>query len=630
MLRNTELNFVLSCKEAEIKIKEALSLPIAAFDIFFIREKEITKPILMLIGTEKRHLVFDLRACGYDIFEEFLKSNTLKVVSSAYEKIINIYQYKELQITNITDVIILEQLITNNYFFASEIRELDDLSEKYLGFKPEQGRRILLENFQGDINDQILEYLRIELLVIYRIFLEQVKKIKAFSLEHICRLESNLIKSLARIQHKGIFFDIKGFLKLFSSIKKQSLIEENPILDEKEIQRLFNYGAKGNIRLENLLSEFAKNYKDPAHILCQNANELIKRIKLPESRIYSRFIQIASASGRSSSQGPNLFAIPKTRIFREYFLAPEGRVIITLDYSTFELGVLAALSKDPHFLKAFKEKLDLHSYVAQLMFSKKVSKTENPELRRRAKAINFGIVYGMTVQGLARRLGIDKREATKLINNYYMVFPSLHSYTKDSINTALKTQELRTLGGRRCLLNPLEVMTESKRKLLKEIISKIGANKGELYASLILKSLEDEFFKKGIPSEEMYLKRLQNVITEGEALRKAVREIDYKIQELYRFIRNMPVQGTAADIMKLAITNIDEKLFEKNNKAFIVNIVHDEILIEADYSDAVDVAMLAKEIMTAASRQILKILEIDVELNIGRFWGDSSLNHLLK
>ncbi|MGC9043159.1 MAG: DNA polymerase [Myxococcota bacterium] len=629
MLRNTDLKIVLNPSDAESRIKDAISLPIVALDIFFVNEKEVVKPILMLTGTEKRHIVFDLRSCGYEILEVFLRSNTLKVMSSAYEKVLNIYKFREFQITNIADILILEQLITNNYFFPSEIKELDDLSEKYLGFRPERGRRLLLENIEGEINEQLLEFLRIELLVIYRIFLEQVKKIKAFSLERVSRLESNLIKSLARISHKGIFFDVRGFLNLFSSIKRQSLIEENPLLDEKEIERLFNYGVKGDIRLENLLSEFAKNYKDPAHILCQNANELIKRTKLPESRIHSRFIQIASASGRSSSQGPNLFAIPKTRLFREYFLAPEGRVIITLDYSTFELGVLSALSKDPHFLKAFRERLDLHSYVAELMFSKKVSKTENPELRRRAKAINFGIIYGMTAQGLARRLGIDKGEATRLIKNYYMLFPSLYSYIQDSINTAIKSQELRTLTGRRCLLNPLEVMTDFRKKALKEIIAKVGVKRGEFFSSLILKTLEDEYFKKGPFSEEMYIKRIQNVITEGDALKRATKDIDYKIQELYRFIRNMPIQGTAADIMKLAITNIDERLFEMGKKAFMVNIVHDEILIEADYSDAAEIASLAKEIMKDASRQILKVLEIDVDCNIGKFWGDSSLNHLI-
>ncbi len=629
MLRNTSLEYIKDPKEASDIKDDLLRLPIVAVDIFFITFQEKNKPALLLAGTEKIHYVFDIRRCGIELLNDFFSSKSLKVMCSAYEKILSLYQNNVKKIENITDIIVLEQLITNNYFFPPETRELDDLSDKYLSFRVEKGKRILIDNLAGDINGQMLEFLRIELLVIYKIFMEQVKKIKAASLERVSRIESNLIKSLAKIQYNGIYFDIQSFIRLFSSASESNLIDENlPILNENEIAKLFRKRDSTSIHLQRILSEFADNYKDPAHILCQNANELIKRTGLPESRIHSHFIQISSVSGRSSSHSPNLFAIPKTRIFREYFSAPTGRVIITLDYSTFELGVLAALSRDPHFLKAFRQKIDLHSYVAELMFSKKVSKTENPELRRRAKAINFGIIYGMTAQGLAKRLQIEKMEATKLINTYYMVFPSLYSYIQNSINNALKTGELRTLAGRRCLINPLTTLPDSRKSVLNEILKKVGKDRGEIYGALLLKSLEEEYFKRGIPSEEMYTKRLINVINEGVSLNRALKEIDFKIQELYRFIRNMPVQGTAADIMKLAINMIDESLSEKGSSAFIVNIVHDEILIEVDKEDAAEIAKTCREIMIDASRQILKEIAIEVDCNIGLFWGDSSLNHL--
>ncbi|MCX7944332.1 MAG: DNA polymerase [Deltaproteobacteria bacterium] len=629
MLGETGLKFVDSSEEADHIVKEVSRLPILAVDIFFRLEKGINNPALLLAGNENIHYVFDLRRCGPDALLYIMASKNLKVMSSAYEKILNLYQHQLIRIENITDILILEQLITNNYFFPSEVKSLDDLSEKYLGFKPEKGRRILIDNLDGEISLHILEYLRIELLVIYKIFLEQVRKIRSASLERISRIESNLIKSLAKIQHIGIHFNMEDFLKLFSSARDKNLLKDDSILDEKEVARLFNYGVKENTYLDNLLRDLEKNYKDPARVLSQNANELLKRVRLPESRIHSRFVQISSASGRTSSQTPNLFAVPKARIFREFFSAPHGRVIITLDFSTFELGVLAALSKDPHFLKAFREKLDLHAYVAQLMFSKKVSKTENPELRRRAKAINFGIIYGMTAQGLAKRLEISKPEAIKLINTYYMIFPSLNSYIQNTISLALQKGELRTLAGRRCLLSPFVNLTEERKKIINEINTKIVKSSNMLYSMLILKSLEEEYFKKGIGSEEMYVKRLQNVISEGEPIKRILRDMDVKTHELYRFIRNMPVQGTAADIMKLSISMIDERLSEKGKNAYIINIVHDEILIEAGEEEACDIAYIGRETMKEASRQILKEIEIDVEVNIGRFWGDSSLNYLM-
>lgn len=630
MLRNTELKLITGYEDAQIAIEEISSLPIIAVDIFFSSESEKNAPLILLTGNEKIHYIFDFRRFTPEVLIDFFRLKNLKVLSSAIDKLLNLYRYRYMRVENITDILLLEQIISNNYFFQSEVSDLDDLAERYLGFRPEKGKRILIDNLSGEINEQMLEYLRIELLVIYKIFLEQVKRIKAGSLERVARIESNLIKSLAAIQYHGIYFDFKRFTELFSKAKEKSLLKEDNLLDEKEVKNLFYYGFKGDERLEKLLEEFASNYKDPAHILCLNANELIKRTEMPSSRIHSRFIQIASASGRSSSQSPNLFAIPKARIFREFFSAPEGKVLITLDYSTFELGVLAALSKDPHFLKAFRERLDLHSYVAELMFKKKVSKSENPELRRQAKAINFGLIYGMTAHGLAKRLGIEKTEAARLINIYFMIFPTLNFYIKDLINNALKSGELRTLAQRRCLIMPFDTLTEGRKKLLSMISSRIDPSASKIYTMLILRSLEEEYFKKGIPSEEMYIKRMQNVIDEGAPLKRAIAGIEVKMQELYRFIRNMPVQGTAADIMKLAISMIDDRLYEINSHAKIVNIVHDEILVEADRSEAVDVATLCKDIMREASRQILKEIEIDVDLKIGLFWGDDSLNSLLE
>lgn len=629
MLRNTGLIILDRGVDAYRVLDEVKALPIVAVDISFNEQTDV-KPILLLVGTEKIHYVFDLRKCGTDVLNDFFVSKSLKVMASAYDKVLKIYRYKEMNIENITDILILEQLIVNNYFFQAETKDLDELSDRYLGFRPDKGKRILLDNLTGELSEKLLEYLRIELLVIYRIFLEQVKKIKSASLERVSRLESNLIKNLAMIQHRGIYFDLKGFRELFSGLKGTNLFKDEMTLDEDEVSRIFAYGAKGDFRLLSLIQEFEKQYKDPAHVLCQNANEIIRHITLPESRIHSRFIQISSASGRTSSQSPNLFAIPKARIFREYFSAPPDKVLITLDFSTFELGVLAALSKDPHFLKAFRERMDLHSYVAQLMFGKNVSKTENSELRTRAKAINFGIIYGMTSQGLAKRLGIDKKEASKLINTYYMVFPSLHSYIQNLIATSIKNGELRTLTGRRCLLTPFETLTEARRQVLGELIANINTPNNRFYGMLLLKGLEEEYFKKEIPSEEMYIKRLSNVIAEKAPLKKGLKDIDYKIQEIYRFIRNMPIQGTAADIMKLSINRVCERLIEKGLKAFIVNIVHDEILVESDINDALEVASLAKETMIESSRQILKEIEIGVDVSIGKFWGDSSLNKLIK
>lgn len=630
MLRDTELIIVERMDDAEHYLGEIDSLPIVATDIFFYSLRKDTRPVILLAGTDKRHYLFDLRILEFDIARRFFKSRPLKIMVCASDKIVSLYQFEEIWIENITDIVVLEQIISNNYFFPPEIRGLDDLSMKYLGIKAERGKRMLVENLSGEIGKQLIEFARIELLAIFRIFLEQVKSIKALSLEQVARLESNVIRAFARIQHRGIFFDASGFKRLLSGSLVQNLLSENMLLDESQVVRLFRDPSKVGIRLSGLLSEFERSYKEPAHTLYQNANEILKRIKMPESRLHSKFIQISSASGRSSSQSPNLFAIPKARIFREYFSAPQNRLIITLDYSIFELGVLAALSKDPHFLKAFKERIDLHSYVAKMIFGKDVSKTENSELRKRAKTINFGIVYGMTVPGLAKRLGIGRQEATRLLNRYYRAFPTLYVYLQNSANDALMSGDLRTLSGRRCSLNPLGTMNNAQKRILSKIISRVGKKKGEIFAALLLTELENQYFKRVEPSEEMYIKRLENVLSESNTLPAILRNIDNKIQDLYRFARNMPIQGTAADIMKKAITDIDKTLYTKGLDASIVNIVHDEIVIETAEDIASDVAFLARDIMVSVSSFFLRDISIDVDVNIGRFWGDSSENRILQ
>lgn len=630
MLRDTELIIVERMDEAEHYLNEIDSLPIVAADIFFHSLREDTGPVMLLVGTDRRHYLFDLRILEFGIAQRFFKSRPLKVMVCASDKIVSLYQFKEIWIENITDIVILEQIISNNYFFPPEIRGLDDLSMKYLGIKVERGKRMLVENLSGEIGKQLIEFARIELLAIFRIFLEQVKSIKAHSLEQVARLESDAIRAFARIQHRGIFFDASGFKRLLSDSLEQNLLSENMLLDESQVARLFREPSKVGARLSELLDELERSYKEPAHTLYQNANEILKRIKMPESRLHSKFIQISSASGRSSSQSPNLFAIPKARIFREYFSAPPNRLIITLDYSTFELGVLAALSKDPHFLKAFKERIDLHSYVAKMIFGKDVSKTENSELRKKAKTINFGIVYGMTVPGLAKRLSISRQEATRLLNRYYRAFPTLYVYLQNSANDALISGDLRTLSGRRCSLNPLGTINNAQKRILSKIISRVGKNKGEIFAALLLTELENQYFKRVEPSEEMYVKRLENVLSESNSLPAILRNIDDKIQELYRFARNMPIQGTAADIMKRAITDIDRILYTKGLNASIINIVHDEIAIEAAEDIAGDVALVARDIMTSASSFFLRDISIDVDVNIGRFWGDSSENRVLQ
>lgn len=271
-------------------------------------------------------------------------------------------------------------------------------------------------------------------------------------------------------------------------------------------------------------------------------------------RIHTDFKQALTATGRLSSADPNLQNIPiKTRMGREmrrYFISREGYSLVDADYSQIELRLLAHISEDYNMTEAFKDGVDIHRKTASAVFGIP-EESVNDEMRKRAKAVNFGIVYGISGFSLAKDIGTTTAEASKYIKNYLLNYPGIDAYLERVVEEAKKNGYTETLFGR------------------KRYIPELNAANGMLRA-----------FGK-------------------------------------RVAMNAPIQGTAADIMKLAMIRVYNRLKSEEPCAHMVMQVHDELIIEAPDSRIAAVKKILAEEMEGA---VKLSLPLTVEVTSGKNW----------
>ena len=273
----------------------------------------------------------------------------------------------------------------------------------------------------------------------------------------------------------------------------------------------------------------------------------------PDGRIHGKFNQTITATGRISSTEPNLQNIPVRtelgRMIRKVFVPEEGYVFVDADYSQIELRVLAHCSGDAHLIEAYREARDIHRITASQVFHTPFDEV-TPQQRRNAKAVNFGIVYGISSFGLSQDLSITRKEAARYIEDYFHTYPGIKAFLDRQVQHAKEEGYVTTLFGRR---RPVPELQSSN------------------------------FMQRSF----------------GE-----------------RVAMNSPIQGTAADIMKIAMIGVDKRLREKELRSRLVLQVHDELLIEAELSEVEDVKKILSEEMEHAA-------SLDVPLEIDMHTGDN-------
>jgi DNA polymerase-1 len=284
---------------------------------------------------------------------------------------------------------------------------------------------------------------------------------------------------------------------------------------------------------------------------------LPKLIHPDTGRIHTSFNQAVTATGRLSSSDPNLQNIPirteEGRRIREAFVPAEGNVLLAADYSQVELRILAHMADEPALKESFARGEDIHARTASEIFGVFLDMV-TPEMRRQAKTINFGVLYGMSAFGLAKSLGIGRKEAQTYIDNYFARYPKVLEFMEAKKAEARDNLYVTTLMGRRCAVP--------------EIVSK-------------------------------------NKAVRGYAERNAI---------------NYPIQGSAADIIKLAMVRIHEQLKAQKLSTRMVLQVHDELVFDVPITEKEKVEELVRREMEQAFILDVPLL---VDMGVGANWREA-------
>jgi DNA polymerase-1 len=484
----------------------------------------------------------------------------------------------------------LESYVLNS---VATPHDMDSTVEKYLGVKTTRyedvaGKGAKQITFSQVDVDRAAEYSAAEADVTLQLHLALWPQIEALpTLKSIYEtIEQPLLPVLYRMERTGVLVD-RELLRIQSSELAARMLELQALAhaeaggafnvdSPRQLQEiLFGKMAIPVIRktptgqpstAEDVLEELAATYPLPRLILEYRRVAKLKstytdtlplQIDRATGRIHTSYHQAVAATGRLSSMDPNLQNIPirtrEGRRIRQAFIAPPGHSLVAADYSQIELRIMAHLSGDASLLQAFAEDRDVHQATAAEVFATPLSEV-SADQRRSAKAINFGLMYGMSAFGLARQLGIGRGEAQKYMDLYFERYPGVKRYMEETRRQAREAGFVETVFGRRLYL------------------PEIGSR--------------------------------------NQALR----------QYAERSAINAPMQGTAADIIKRAMIEVDAWLRSSRQPARLIMQVHDELVLEvADPA----VPAIVGELRTHMARAAKLAVPLKVDVGVGRNWDEA-------
>ena len=494
------------------------------------------------------------------------------------------------------------EIDVNNFFFdtmlASYIIDpdqkhgMDDLAEKYLSYSP-----ISLTTLIGDKKDpskifdaeldSLTNYAAEDADITYRLFQSLDKEMKKEGIEKVAyEIEFPLAPVLGAMEYEGVKIDTKA-LKSFSKdlqilldnytseIYKSAGTEFN-INSPKQLQEIlfdklnlstgrktktgFSTDARAleNLKGEHEIIDLILNYRQVAKLKSTYADALPNLINPKTGRIHTSYNQTVASTGRLSSIDPNLQNIPiRTEMGKEIRKAFVPRnndyLILSADYSQIELRIMASICGDEALIKAFSEGEDIHRNTAALVFNVKPDEVTS-DMRRKAKEVNFGILYGIGAFGLKTRLGITQTHAKEIIDTYFKTFKRVREFMNNSVKFAQENGYAETL--------------MKRRRYLKNINSN----------------------------------------------NRVVRQFEERVAI------NMPIQGSAADMIKLAMINIYNELKKRNSKSKMILQVHDELVFDMHKDEIDGLVPVIKKMM---EKSLPLKVPVVVETGIGKNWLDA-------
>jgi len=474
---------------------------------------------------------------------------------------------------------------------------MDTLSEIHLGhktisFKDMVGTGKKEINFSEVELDKAKDYAAEDADVTFRLYKKFIKNLKSEKMINIYEIfEKPLIKILAFMEIEGVEIDSKFLKSLSSKFEKkiQKLEKEVFKISKKEFniaspkqlgEIIYNdlkiaglkKTKKGSFATSaSVLEDLAfKGHEFPKLILDWRQVSKLKNTysdALPEhlnpntKRVHTSFLLAATTTGRLASSDPNLQNIPikseDGKDIRKAFTAKKGHLLISADYNQIEMRILADLADVKELKKAFKNKEDIHSLTASQIFNIDIKKV-NQDHRRKAKAINFGIIYGISQYGLAKQINVSNYEAEEFLNSYFAKFPEIKVYMDNTIKFCRKSGYVNNIFGRRSHFN-------------------------------------------GINDKNFNVRNFQE--------RAAI---------------NAPIQGSASEVMRLAMIRLDKKLSEeKNSNSKMLLQIHDELIFEIPKKDEkVMIKLIEKEMTSVAQSDYHSFsTPLTVDINVGDNWG---------
>ncbi|WP_417350850.1 DNA polymerase I [Flavobacterium alkalisoli] len=476
-----------------------------------------------------------------------------------------------------------------HYLINPDMRHgMDVLAETYLKYSPKSIEELIGKKGK---NQKSMRDVELELIKEYAAedadITLQLKEVFAPQLEATAtrklfdEIEIPLMPVLAAMEHEGINLDTDYLKQLSVELTNDAKTLEQRIYETAgESFNLASPKQLGEILFDKLKIGGAKqkktktgqyatgeevlSYLSQEHPIVQDILDWRQLVKLQNTyvdalplqvqpktgRVHTDYMQTVAATGRLSSNNPNLQNIPirteRGRQIRKAFIArDENYKLVSADYSQIELRIIAALSGDPEMVKSFQNKEDIHAATAAKVFNVALAEVTR-EQRSHAKTVNFGIIYGVSAFGLSNQTSLSRSESKELIDAYYLTYPTLRNYINEQIEFARENGYVQTISGR--------------RRYLKDINS-------------------------------------QNAVVRGAAERNAV---------------NAPIQGSAADIIKIAMINIHKRLTEENWKSKMLLQVHDELVFDVHTSELEKIKPMIKHEMENAF-----ILNVPLEVEIG-------------
>lgn len=553
------------------------------------------------IGTSEKSYIFDARALKLvemPRIKSFLEDpKIIKILHNGKFDYKHIKQNLHISMCNIFDTMLTETIL--NAGLSSSYYSLKDLAVKYTGVTLQKSVRESFEYMTAStkLNESQLKYGAVDTLILFPIFEEQIKKLKKEQLVDIAKLEYATTRVVGDMELKGVHIDVKRWRQLINDLAKKR--DELAKLFQQDIRPLFksntvdlfgNIGDSININSQVQLMDLFNNKMhlnlpstgDGILELCDNptvkilreyrgyeklvsafGENLLSKINPITKRIHPDFNQLGAATGRFSCNNPNFQQIPRqseNAPFRSCFNPEPGYKLVTTDYSTFEMRIMAELSGDANLVDAFKRGVDVHSHTAALMFGLEMTDDfakKYPNERFAAKSINFGLMYGRGPTSLAKQLGISPERGREYLDKYFKSYPGVQKYLDRVSKEAVKKGWSTTPAGRK------------------------------------------RWYAQPDPTDPDYTR---------------------KISHIQRQAKNHPIQGTNADAIKYALVFLTEKIKEKNIDASIVLTVHDEVVCEVREDQAEEWSVIQSNEMMRAGQLFIKKVPVESKPFVSDVW----------